>query len=350
VLARGGDLAAARRLLEPMWAAVRVEGRVATLPEPSRRNFYFFSRVRPAAWLLQATLLVEPAHPLAGPLVERVVSQRYDRAWMWNTQDYASAVTALAEFQRRQQAGPARELRVRAGNRLVLRAKRGAKGADSTVALSGLLQSAKDGAALRLRLDAADSGAPMFYYLTVVTAPRAAPGRPDERGIAVERWYERYDDGKPVTSVAEGELVRVRLRVTVPSDRHFVILDDPLPAGLEAIDLSLRTAGGLPGPAAADSAQREDDGTPGDDPYHWAYGSWDAGWWSPFDHKEMRDDRVVYVATQLWKGTYMATYVARATTPGTFVRPPTHAEEMYNPAVYGESDGGVFTVTPTGAP
>jgi len=53
----------------------------------------------------------------------------------------------------------------------------------------------------------------------------------------------------------------------------------------------------------------------------------------------------VYVATVLWTGRYTATYVARATTPGTFVRPPAHAEEMYNPAVQGRSDGGVFTVT-----
>jgi len=35
-----------------------------------------------------------------------------------------------------------------------------------------------------------------------------------------------------------------------------------------------------------------------------------------------------------------------ATTPGIFVRPPAYAEEMYNPSVYGRSDGGVFTVKP----
>jgi uncharacterized protein YfaS (alpha-2-macroglobulin family) len=80
----------------------------------------------------------------------------------------------------------------------------------------------------------------------------------------------------------------------------------------------------------------------------WGYGSWEGGWWSPFDHRELRDDRVVYFATRLWKGTYTATYVARATTPGVFVRPPAHAEEMYNPAVFGRSDGGVFTVTKKG--
>jgi uncharacterized protein YfaS (alpha-2-macroglobulin family) len=55
---------------------------------------------------------------------------------------------------------------------------------------------------------------------------------------------------------------------------------------------------------------------------------------------------VLYFARQLWKGSYLVSYVARATTSGTFVRPPAHVEEMYNPALHGRSDGGVFTVTP----
>ncbi len=186
--------------------------------------------------------------------------------------------------------------------------------------------------------------APVFYYLTATTVPRRAPVRPGDRGIQVERWYESYEGGKPISEVAEGELVRVRLRITVPSERHFVILDDALPAGLEAVDLSLRTVGGV-GPGAADSAAFEpaDDGS-----LPWVYGSWDAGWWSPFDHREMRDERVVFAATRLWAGSYTATYLARATTPGRFIRPPAHAEEMYNPAVFGESDGGVFTVRAAG--
>ena len=99
---------------------------------------------------------------------------------------------------------------------------------------------------------------------------------------------------------------------------------------------------GAPGAAApeepADREQQE--GGP-----QWGFGRWDSGWWSPFDYREIRDDRVVYSANVLWPGTYTATYVARATTPGTFIRPPAHAEEMYNPAVNGRSDGGVFVVT-----
>jgi uncharacterized protein YfaS (alpha-2-macroglobulin family) len=352
VLARGGDRDPARSLLEPAWRSVRVEGRTATLPPEARRDFYFDSRIRPAAYLLSATLAVDPAHALVGPLVETLLAQGRGLPWVWNTQDYGTAIEALVAFQRRQQAAAARGLRVSAGARVVLAPAVIGAARDSSVSLRDLVERGKDGARLRLRLEAGDGGSaapPVFYYLTVTAVPRGAPVRPDERGVAVERWYERFSDGKPITEIAEGELVRVRLKVTVPSERHFVVLDDALPAGLEAVDLSLRTAGGIPGPGAADStsqeAASEDEGR---ESFAWEYGSWDAGWWSPFDHKEMRDDKVVYVATQLWPGSYSATYVARATTPGVFARPPAHAEEMYNPAVFGESDGGVFTVTAKG--
>jgi len=191
------------------------------------------------------------------------------------------------------------------------------------------------------------SSTPLFFYVTVHDVPRQRPVTPDQQGIQVERWYEDYETGKPIVSVTEGSLVRVRLRITVPADRQFVALTDPLPAGLEAVDLSLRTTGQLPGPGATTPETRTEEAEGEGDYFSWGwyYGSWDAGWWSPFDHKELRDDRVVYVATVLWTGRYTATYVARATTPGTFVRPPAHAEEMYNPAVQGRSDGGVFTVT-----
>jgi uncharacterized protein YfaS (alpha-2-macroglobulin family) len=77
----------------------------------------------------------------------------------------------------------------------------------------------------------------------------------------------------------------------------------------------------------------------------WYYGSWDAGFWSPFDHKELRDDRVVYSASVLWPGTYTVSYLARATTPGSFILPPARSEEMYNPGVNGRTGGGTFTVT-----
>ncbi|HJX88718.1 MAG TPA: hypothetical protein VJ277_14220, partial [Gemmatimonadales bacterium] len=283
-----------------------------------------------------------------GPLVETLIRQGQTDEWVWNTQDYGTAVDALAEYQRRQAIGASRSIRVTAGGRTVFEGAVTA-GRDSAVSLKGLVAKGKPPRLeLALRAGSPDT-VPLFYFLTVTAMTKEPAVRPGDRGIQVERWYERYADGKPVTEVAEGELVRVRLKVKVPAERHFVVLDDALPAGLEAVDLSLRTVGGVPGPGAADTASAgpgEEGIDDGEAPYRWAYGMWDAGWWSPFDHRELRDDRVVYAATILWKGEYTASYLARATTPGTFTRPPAHAEEMYNPAVYGESDGGRFTVVP----
>jgi alpha-2-macroglobulin len=357
VLARRGDrsgLAAARQLLEPAWRSVKMEGKRASLPDATGEDFYFSSRLRPTARLLRATLAVEPAHPLLIPLVETMVQQgRAEARYPWNTQDYGQVVLALAEMELRQRSAAERTVRVRAGGRVLYEGPaRGGALRDSGIVLGDMLgRAGADGARpLRLALDSRTPGAPVFFYATINEIPLKTPVTPDDQGIRVERWYERFDarDRSPIISATEGELVRVRLRITVPEDRQFVVLDDPLPAGLEAVDLSLRTATTMPGPGAVtDESRMQNDGQTDDNDRAW-YGSWDAGWWSPFDHKEMRDDRVVYFATTLWKGTYTATYVARATTPGVFVRPPAHAEEMYNRAVQGRSDGGVFTVRARG--
>jgi hypothetical protein len=349
VLARAGDRNAAIELLRPTWDSVRVEGRAAILPQASRRPFYFYSPIRPMAWLLSATLAVDPSNRLVGPMVETLVQQGRGAGWIWNTQDFGTAVSALADYQRRQKAGVVGGVRVSAGGKKLFETATLGRAGEERIGLDRLGDAARGGRPLRLSLTTGVSrGSPVFYFLTATVAPRQAPVRPGDRGIQVERWYESYESGKPVTEIAEGDLVRVRLRISVPAERHFVILDDALPAGLEAVDLSLRTAGGVAGPGAADSSAAEPpaEGDRGELP--WAYGSWDAGWWTPFDHREMRDERVVFSATRLWPGSYTATYLARATTPGTFARPPAHAEEMYNPAVFGESDGGLFTVRAAG--
>jgi uncharacterized protein YfaS (alpha-2-macroglobulin family) len=363
VLASRGARSEALSLVQPAWNEVRVEGNRAVLPARAHEDFYFASRTRPVARLLTATLVLDPTHPLIGPMVETLAQQggsaERGATWIWSTQDAGALAEALAAYDAHQKAAAAHGIRVRAGGRTLFvthaAGTAGATGAphDSGVALSGLLRDAPNGAKrLVLSLDmpgaaAGKAGEVAYYYITVREVPLERPVTPFDQGVQVERWYERYERPTPIVSAVEGELVRVRLRVTVSAERHFLVLDDALPAGLEAVDLSLRTAAALPGPGAGAANQPGEmpEGEGGAGEQQWWYGSWDAGWWSPWDHRELRDDRVVYVATMLWPGTYTATYVARATTPGVFVRPPAHAEEMYNPAVNGRSDGGVFTVT-----
>ena len=55
---------------------------------------------------------------------------------------------------------------------------------------------------LQARLAGAGDG-PVYYYLTVTEIPSKQPTTPEEHGLRVERWYERYDTGTPITSATE---------------------------------------------------------------------------------------------------------------------------------------------------
>jgi uncharacterized protein YfaS (alpha-2-macroglobulin family) len=108
--------------------------------------------------------------------------------------------------------------------------------------------------------------------------------------------------------------------------RTNMALVDPLPAGLEVLNPAL----------AASPRPPEDDE---DRPAPW-FG------WTWFDHQHVRDDRVEVFSAYLQAGTYDYSYVARATTPGTFVAPPTKAEEIYAPEVFGRSGTDTVVVGP----
>ncbi len=121
-----------------------------------------------------------------------------------------------------------------------------------------------------------------------------------------------------------------------------------MPAGLEIVDTSLATTatngtppevrGGPPPDEEWEEEQEEqEEGAGVEDPGGFRF-------WSPFVFEERRDDRLVLFADTLPPGLHVATFVARATTPGTFQLPPAHAEEMYAPEVFGRSDAGTFQV------
>ena len=299
-------------------------------------------RSDPTARLLSASIVLRPSHPLLAGLVETVLQQgRAESRSAWSTQDYASLVTALARFN--DGASENRVVDALAGNRRFV-ARPQARDVDTTISapLSAMLETLKDGKQiLRVYVETSPNQQPVYFALEVVEVPRAVPVTPDVQGLVVERSYERYDNGQPVTTVEEGDLVRVRLRVTSPADRAFVALEDPLPAGLEAIDTQLLTSN-LEAftPSGTANVSADGESTWGG----FLYGRWDGERWSPWEHQELHDDRVSYFARVLRAGVHTASYVARATTAGSFVAPPAYAEEMYNPALQGRTGGLRFVI------
>ncbi len=153
------------------------------------------------------------------------------------------------------------------------------------------------------------------------------------RGIGVTReYYLNGDRSQPTTQAQVGDIITVRVTLTLPQDIPYFAFEDPIPAGTESIDPRLlTTSASAQGPRLAMPMQS--------DPY------WFFGWWW-FDRTELRDAETRLFADFLPRGSYIYTYQLRATLAGEFQVMPAHASALYQPDVFGRTDGGVFTITP----
>ncbi|MGC9469746.1 MAG: Ig-like domain-containing protein [Anaerolineae bacterium] len=156
----------------------------------------------------------------------------------------------------------------------------------------------------------------------------------EDRGFVVHRRYtlanceaEDRRDCPEVREIKLGDVVRVDLTIITPHDRYYVVVEDPLPAGGEAVDTGLATTSLL----AMDPYLRREDSR-----YWW--------WWHWYSRSEMRDEKVVLFADYLAAGTYEYSYTFRATLPGDFQVIPTTASEFYFPEVFGRSEGRLLTI------
>jgi hypothetical protein len=183
-----------------------------------------------------------------------------------------------------------------------------------------------------------------LYYDTMLSyEPARMNSDSVNAGIEIHREYSVERDGKWVLAqnpleVKTGDLVRVDLFVSLPSERYFVVVNDPVPGGLEPVNRDLATTSEL-------DAQK---GEPGFAPesFRSRYNDWSSfglSRWS-FYHKELRHDSARFYSERLGAGHYYLSYTAQAIAPGEFTALPARAEEMYEPDVYGKSSPVVLKV------
>lgn len=156
----------------------------------------------------------------------------------------------------------------------------------------------------------------MTYNLRMSYAP-LRPLPPADEGFAVFKKIEAVD-GRPLAEVPGGTLAVVTLEVAVPKESLFVVVDDPLPAGFEAVNAGFLTE--------SEERQRILDALER---------RVERSWWSGWNHVEMRDDRIVLFADSLQPGVHRYRYLVRALTFGIFGAPGPTVQQMYAPDVYG---------------
>jgi len=277
--------------------------------------------------ILDALISVRPDSDLIGKIVSGLMAAQTSGRWQ-NVQENAFILLALRHYYDAfENSNPDFVARIWLGDRFAGQHNyQGHTTERATVSIpTGELLAAHDS---DVTLGNDGSGR-LYYRLGLQTAPADLKLNPLDHGFVVSRSYKAADDPGDVTRdaggtwhIKAGARVRVRLDLVSRSAQSHVALIDPLPAGLQILNPDLATTPKDLDPRAGRSA--------GDMvPQTW-YTTW-------YDHQNLRDDRAEAFAGQLQGGVYAYSYLARATTTGTFVAPPARAEQIYAPETFGRA-------------
>jgi hypothetical protein len=277
--------------------------------------------------VLDALVGAQPDNPLIPKTVRGLLGHRVAGRWD-NTQENAWVLLALDRyFHAFEGQTPEFVARIWLGERFAAEHAFSGRQADRSllsVPMRVLQEQRPDGVTI-----GKEGPGRLYYRAGLRYAPRDLDLMPLDAGFVVSRTYEAVDDPRDVVQGADGRWrvkagsrVRVTVTMTAPSRRVHVALADPLPAGFEPVNPELQGTQDTP-----------PEGARGGRPRPVEYGWWWHAYW--YQHQNLRDERAEAFTSLLPAGTYTYTYVARATTPGQFIVPPPHAEEMYSPEVFG---------------
>ncbi|MEC4812670.1 MAG: alpha-2-macroglobulin [Scytonema sp. PMC 1069.18] len=125
-----------------------------------------------------------------------------------------------------------------------------------------------------------------------------------------------YDNSKPLT-VSTGQVFDVGLEIIADHPVNHVVINDPLPAGFEAVDNSFQTA--------TSALQAKAD-------------SWELGF------RTIYRDRIVAYADHLEPGVYTLHYLVRSVTPGTYLYPGAQVHLQYAPEEFGRTNDSTLVL------
>jgi uncharacterized protein YfaS (alpha-2-macroglobulin family) len=285
-------------------------------------GWIYSSNLRSTSFVLQTFLEVGTKNPLIPAMARWLIERRKAGKWRTTQENFYAFYALNAYYRKYEDVRPNFKLKVQLEGREILDEafrQRTAEAREADMPLSDF----KPGETIGL--DIAKKGQGRLYYETRLTyAPRKTLGARDE-GFTVYKTISDFE-GRPLEAIQAGDLVVVTLQVVTPQERLYVVLKDPLPAGLEAVNPNFLIESREQQQRLVEiSNQRR-------------------RWWRGFNHIEMHDDRVLLFADSLLPGIHVHRYLARALTHGTFQMPGSKVEEMYTPEVFGRSGERVIRI------
>jgi len=295
--------------------------------ETTKDYWNWNSDTRTTAIVLNTFVQIDPKNPITANAVRWLMAHRDSGHW-YSTQETTWSLIALTNWLvTSNEYETSYEYVIGLNDELLQEGQSNKDNLTETVNLQVELKDLLKDQANALVISRGRGTGNLYYSAYLSTTLPVDEIQPLDQGVSLSREYFTLDNSKtPITQIERGELVKVRLTMVLPAAVHYIVINDPLPAGMEAVDATLATDMAVPSSYTAQDYKER---------------GW--GWWY-FRHVELRDEKIVLSADYLPAGTYVYTYIARASTAGTFkVIPPT-ASEFYFPDVGGRGAGSEFIV------
>ena len=318
-----GQQAEARRLLEPLWQNFTAGKLLGGSQLGYEREYTeYYSETDNVAALLFAATVVTPRDPRQEGLVRWLMDRREDDHWE-STRDTAFALYGLARYlYQSNELHPDLDAQVSVNGQTLLTRHIGLPDVTQPAITVTLDKTNLPAGPLTVVITRKGQG--MLYYTATLeqtmsddmSAP--ASGTPN---LIITRSYRplakdpaaanSYNFIKPCCDYTVGDTIEVVLLIKTNRSFEHVMIEDPLPAGCEAID-----RGNV-------------------EPWEWEY------WWT---NQIIRDKMVGFAVRSLTPGeARVISYNITAQTPGTFTALPARIYDMYNPNAW--ADCGSQTVT-----
>jgi hypothetical protein len=322
----GGYPEAKKILLQDLMNAIKVSPTHAYFDddEGSLGAWFYSSSLRTTAIVLQTLLELDIHNDFIPAMVSWMISRRQAGRWS-STQENFYAFYALNQYYRKyEESDPDFVLDVKLETERLL--KTSMTEVTNSIRRDLPLEKWAPGEKKTLTIDKSGPGS-LYYETRMHYVPSQSSGPRDE-GFSIQKQFLSLE-GEPLTEFKSGEMVIVSLRIITPQERLFVVVDDPVPAGVEAVNPDFKIESREMQRKMRQWARQIENNSP---------------FWRGFNHVEIHSDRVRLFADSLAPGIHYHHYLARILLPGKFQLPPTKAEEMYSPEVFGRNDEKVITI------
>lgn len=322
-----GDKTRSEAIVNVLESSAVLEKSFAFWPQDATDGEYhrktMASSLRTTAFVLSAILTIDGKDNLyVEPAANYLINKRNGYGW-GTTNETSFTILALTDYLGTQQnTNGVNEYRVQLNGTPLADGtlERGHISTNIEIPLS-LLKSRTN------QLDLNSSGTTPLQY-DLITRYTISESEIEASGnVGITRRYLDPKSGDVLKTLVLGQLVRVELSVHMPQPGSYILIEDHLPGGLEALNQGLNTTG-----HATDYYSEYYDPLK----YLWqAFG---------YNYKEIRGDRVSFFITDMKKGLTLLTYLTRATTSGTFTALPSEVSAMYDYQLWGRSSDNVVIV------